>query len=78
MNAIVQERISASPDRCGGRPCIRETRVRVKDILDMLAGGADRADILESYPYIEDADISAALAYGAALSDHVAIMPPAA
>jgi uncharacterized protein (DUF433 family) len=40
------------------------------DILDMLAGGASRAEILRDYPYLEDADISAALEYAVRTSDH--------
>lgn len=54
----------------GGRPCIRGMRIRVMDILDMLADGASRADILSSYPELEDADISAALAYASKATDH--------
>jgi uncharacterized protein (DUF433 family) len=60
----------ASPNRitmilglCGGRPTIRGLRIRVIDILDLLASGADRAEILEDYPYLEDEDITAALEY---------------
>jgi predicted nuclease of predicted toxin-antitoxin system len=45
-------------------------RVRVKDILDMLAAGASRDEILADYPYLEDADITAALNYAAAQTDH--------
>jgi len=56
-----QQRITFDPEQCGGRPCIRGMRVRVADILEMLAGGASRAEILEDYPYLEDADITAAL-----------------
>jgi uncharacterized protein (DUF433 family) len=58
------DRITSDPQICGGRPIIRGMRVRVTDILDMLAGGASRADILRDYPYLEDEDISAALEYG--------------
>lgn len=63
-------RITVNPEVCGGRPCIRGLRVRVKDILDMLAAGASREQILTDYPYLEDGDISAALAYAAAQADH--------
>jgi uncharacterized protein (DUF433 family) len=63
-------RISIDPNQCGGRPCIRGLRIRVKDILDLLAAGASREEILEDYPILEDADISAALEYAARLSDH--------
>ena len=58
-------RITHNPAQCGGRPCIRGLRVRVSDILDMLAGGATRAEILRDFPYLEDDDISAALYYAA-------------
>lgn len=63
-------RITVNPEVCGGRPCIRGMRMRVKDILDMLAAGAAREQILTDYPYLEDGDISAALAYAAAQADH--------
>jgi uncharacterized protein (DUF433 family) len=63
-------RITVNPEVCGGRPCIRGQRVRVKDILDMLAAGASREQILSDYPYLEDGDISAALAYAAVQADH--------
>ena len=49
---------------------IRGLRVRVSDILGMLAGGASRAEILRDFPYLEDDDISAALEFAARTSDH--------
>jgi len=61
----LSERITIDPGVCGGRPCIRGLRIRVTDILDMLAGGATRAEILADYPYLEDEDITAALEYAA-------------
>jgi len=63
-------RISIDPDQCAGRPCIRGLRVRVSDILDLLASGASREEILKDYPYLEDQDISAALEYAAKRLDH--------
>lgn len=63
-------RVTSDPDVYGGRPCIRGLRISVADILDMLAGGATRSDILRDYPYLEDADITAALQYGARQSNH--------
>lgn len=63
-------RITASPDICGGRPCLRGTRVRIKDVLDLLAAGVSRADILDDYPYLEDGDITAALEYASRQADH--------
>jgi uncharacterized protein (DUF433 family) len=54
----VNSRITIDPAVCGGRPCIRGLRIRVRDILDMLAGGSTRQEILENYPYLEDEDIT--------------------
>ena len=69
----VSTRITIDPEVCGGRPCIRGLRIRVKDILDMLAGGATRQEILADYPYLEDEDITAALDYAARATDHPVI-----
>jgi uncharacterized protein (DUF433 family) len=69
-------RITFNPNQCGGRPCIRGMRIRVKDILDMLASGAATAEILDSYTYLEAEDIQASLEYAAAQVDH-AVMSPA-
>jgi uncharacterized protein (DUF433 family) len=63
-------RITVNPGVCGGRPCIRGLGVRVKDVLDMLAGGATRAEILEDYPYLENDDITAALEFASRAADH--------
>jgi len=63
-------RITIDPQMCGGRPCIRNMRIRVKDILDLLASGASTAEILEDYPYLEPEDIHASLAYAAHSIDH--------
>ena len=72
------DRVTIDPEVCGGRPCIRGMRVRVKDILDMLAGGATRAEILSDYPYLQDEDITAALEFASRATDHpvmVAVEP---
>ena len=63
-------RITTDLAVCTGRPCIRGMRIRVKDILEMLAAGASREQILSDYPYLEADDITAALEYAAAQSDH--------
>ena len=63
-------RITIRPEQCGGRPCLRGLRIRVTDILDLLAAGAGREEILADYPYLEDGDITAALEYAAKQSDH--------
>jgi uncharacterized protein (DUF433 family) len=56
---------------CGGRPCLRGLRIRVRDVLDLLAAGARREEILTDYPLLESEDITAALAYAARQSDHL-------
>ena len=68
--ANLLDRITVDPEKCGGRPCIRGLRIRVRDILDLLAAGATREEILADYPFLEAGDISAALEYAARQSDH--------
>ncbi len=63
-------RITIRPEQCGGRPCIRGLRIRVKDILELLASGASRDQILADYPYLEEEDITAALEFAALQADH--------
>jgi uncharacterized protein (DUF433 family) len=70
MTDVLLSRITLEPGKMGGRPCIRGLRIRVMDVLDMLASGADRSEVLESFPDLEDADISAALLYASRALDH--------
>lgn len=63
-------RITVESDKCGGRPCIRGMRIRVKDILEMLASGISQEEILQDFPYLEAEDISASLEYAAIQADH--------
>ncbi|MGH7022623.1 MAG: DUF433 domain-containing protein [Caulobacteraceae bacterium] len=63
-------RITFDPAQCGGRPCIRHYRLRVSDVLDMLAGGATPEDILSDYEFLEAEDIRACLEYASAQIDH--------
>jgi uncharacterized protein (DUF433 family) len=67
---LIPDRITSDPAVCSGKPCIRGMRVRVKDVLDLLGAGATRQEILADYPYLEDEDITAALAYAASQADH--------
>ena len=69
----MSNRITIDPEVCGGRPCIRGLRIRVRDVLEMLAGGATREEILADYPYLEDEDITASLEYAARATDHPVI-----
>jgi len=59
------QRITLNPNQCGGQPCIRGIRIRVKDILEMLAAGVSREEMLDDYPYLEAEDITAALQFAA-------------
>jgi uncharacterized protein (DUF433 family) len=63
-------RITFNPDQCGGRPCIRGMRIRVKDVLDLLAANVPRGEILADFPYLESEDIDACLQYAADEVDH--------
>ena len=56
-------RITANPNQCGGRPCIRGMRIRVSDVLDLFAAGLSAEQILEEMPDLEANDLRAALSY---------------
>jgi uncharacterized protein (DUF433 family) len=66
-------RITVNPEVCGGRPCVRGLRIRVADILNLLAAGASEDEILADYPYLEREDISAALEFAARQNDHLIV-----
>ena len=64
------QRIVINQEVCGGRPIIAGTRVRVADVLAMLAGGASEAEVLADFPYLSAEDIRASLTYAAQTLDH--------
>ena len=64
MNALL-ERITIDPHVCGGKPCIKGTRIWVSLILDFLADGVPEAELLADYPGLVHEDVLAAIAYGA-------------
>ncbi len=64
------ERITINPAQCGGRPCIRGMRIRVTDILDLLAAGMTAEQVVEELPDLELADVQAALQFAARRLDH--------
>lgn len=66
MNLL--ERISADPEVCHGKACIKGTRIMVSVILDNLAAGVSSEEILKSYPSLSSEDIQAAIAYAAELA----------
>jgi uncharacterized protein (DUF433 family) len=63
-------RITSDPRVCGGRPCIKGTRMRVSDLVEMMAHGATPAEIVVDFPYITERDIAASLAFAARAVDH--------
>ena len=63
-------RVTVDPAQCGGRPCLRGLRVRVRDVLDLLAAGASREEVLADHPLLEAGDITASLEYAARQADH--------
>jgi uncharacterized protein (DUF433 family) len=78
MTLAGHPRISVDPAICGGRPTVAGTRVRVTDVLEMLAGGATEAEIVADFPYISVEDIRACLAYAAGMANHPIITADAA
>ncbi len=69
-SSAVISRITIRPEQCGGRPCIRGMRIRVADILDLLANGLSAQQVVEELPDLEPADVQAALIYARRLTDH--------
>jgi len=70
MSEDLLKRITIEPGKLGGRPCIRSMRIRVIDVLQMLAGGSTAEQILADYPDLEPDDIRACLTYAAVALDH--------
>ena len=70
---MIIERITVDPEVCGGKPCIRGLRFPVSRLLGLMAAGESIDSILHSYPYIEFADIQAALQYATLLAEEQVI-----
>jgi uncharacterized protein (DUF433 family) len=66
-------RITVEAGKCGGRPCIRGQRIRVTDVLELIASGAPFDEILSDYPSLEREDILAAVDYAAHQADHAVL-----
>ena len=71
--ATLADRITVDAEQCGGRPCVRGMRIRVSDVLDLLANGLSPKQIIEELPDLESADIQACLRFA---SRCVAIAEP--
>ncbi len=61
--AATSERITTHPLLCGGRPCVRGMRIRVSDVLDLLAAGLSVQEIVAELPDLEVADVAACLRF---------------
>jgi uncharacterized protein (DUF433 family) len=66
-------RITRNPEVMGGKPCIRGMRVTVGTVVGLMASGHSKSDILEAYPYLEEADIYEALAYAAWRAEEIEV-----
>ena len=64
------DRITVNPDQCGGRPRVRGMRIRVIDVLDLLAGGLAAAEVVEELPDLEPEDVTACLRFARRRLDH--------
>jgi uncharacterized protein (DUF433 family) len=69
-----QDRIESRPDVLGGRPCVKGTRVGVRDVLSYLAGGDSVESLLAAFPYLSREDVIACLAFAAEQADHPVVM----
>jgi uncharacterized protein (DUF433 family) len=69
------DRIEVNPAICGGKPVIRGTRILVRNILGMIAGGYTVERILACYPELTREDVSAPLEYAAAVVDEEQVIP---
>lgn len=69
----IAPRITSEPGKMGGRPCIRGLRIRVSDVLDLLAAGLTPAQVVEELSDLELEDIPAALAFASKRVDHPVI-----
>jgi uncharacterized protein (DUF433 family) len=67
---MASSRITHNLEQCGGKPCIRGMRIRVRDVLELYAAGLSSEQILSDYPDLEPEDLSAALDYAAREIDH--------
>ncbi|MEA2079114.1 MAG: DUF433 domain-containing protein [Pseudomonadota bacterium] len=73
MTTDLMSRITVNPEQCGVRPCIRSMRIRVSDVLDLLAAGLTAEQILDELPDLEPKDIQACLQYAVRKLDHPVI-----
>ncbi len=70
----VMDRITVNPRQCGGRPCIRGMRIRVTDVLDLLAAGLSREQVIDELPDLEPEDVDACLRFASRRIDHPVVV----
>jgi len=70
----LMDRITVNPKQCGGRPCIRGMRIRVVDVLDLLAAGLSAEQILDEMPDLEPEDLRACLQFARRRLDHPLVL----
>jgi uncharacterized protein (DUF433 family) len=70
----VMDRITVNPRQCGGRPCIRGMRIRVTDVLDLLAAGLSREQVIEELPDLEPEDVDACRRFASRRIDHPVVV----
>ena len=68
------QRITTEPGKCGGKPCIRGMRIRVVDVLELLANNVSPGEILADYPDLEPEDIQASLLFAARRANHAPLV----
>jgi uncharacterized protein (DUF433 family) len=68
------ERITVNPRQCGGRPCVRGMRIRVTDVLDLLAAGLTADQVIAELPDLEPADIQACLRFASRRIDYPVVV----
>jgi uncharacterized protein (DUF433 family) len=69
----IWNRITVNPEQCGGRPCIGGMRIRVSDVLDLLAAGLSSGQILDELPDLEVEDVRACLEFASRSVDHAVL-----
>ena len=78
MEKYIAHRITVDPEQCGGRPCVRGMRIRVSDVIDLMAHGHSVSEILEELPSLESEDVKACLRFVGRLAQTESAIPETA
>ena len=70
LTVELMDRITVNPDQCGGRPCVRGMRIRVSEVLDLLASGLSAEQVVQELPDLEREDVSACLRFASRRQGH--------